>query len=115
MEQEAATVEHDCDTPAFLARSASVLPTGGRAVLGRAGLALEILVQGRGRGERLAGRIVDDLGIDVPARTVDRQPRLAGGTRAKRGADAAAAAVEEREAMATSSCLLCGRYTRRDT
>ena len=37
------------DTPAFLARSASVLPTAAAPSRGRAGLALEVLVEGRGR------------------------------------------------------------------
>src|SRR5258705_279240 len=65
------------------------------AVLGRAGLALEVLVERRGGRERNPGGIVDDLGIDVLARAVDRKPRLAGRTGAKRGANPAAAAVEQ--------------------
>ena len=48
-----------------------------RTVARGAGLALQILVEGRGRGERLAGGVVDHLGIDVPARTVNRQAWLA--------------------------------------
>ena len=65
------------DTPAFLARSASVLPTAAAPSRVAPVLPLQILVEGRGRGQRLAGGVVDDLGIDVPARAVDRQARLA--------------------------------------
>src|SRR4029079_12580002 len=68
-----------------------------RAVLGGAGLALEILLKGRGGRERLTSSVVGDLRIDMTARTMDRQARLAGRTSAKRSANAAAAAIEERE------------------
>ena len=44
-----------------------------------------------------AGGIVDELGIDVLARPVNRQAGLARGARTKRGADTAPAAIEERE------------------
>ena len=84
-------------TPAFLARSAMALPTAAAPSRVAPVLPREVLVEGRGRGHRPAGGIVDDLRIDVPARAVDRQARLAGGTRAERGAHAAAAAIEERE------------------
>src|SRR6476469_3908662 len=97
MEQEAAAIEHDLADTDLLGALGESLADGRRTIAGRAGLALEVLVQGRRRGEGLALRIVDDLRIDVPARTVDRKSRLAGGTSAKRGADTAAAAVEERE------------------
>ena len=80
-----------------MARSARSLPTSAARIDGRAGLALQVLVERRGGGHRLAGGIVDDLGIDVPARAVNRQARLAAGTRAERGADAAPAAIEEGE------------------
>ena len=36
---------------------------------------LEILLQGRGSGQRVAIGVVDDLGIDVLRRTIDRQAR----------------------------------------
>src|SRR4029079_1703627 len=97
MEKEAATVEHDLAHAGLLRALGERLADGGSAVLGRAGLALEIIVQGRGGGDGLAGCIVDDLRIDVPARAMDRKPGLGGATRAKRGAHAAAAAVEKGE------------------
>src|SRR3954468_9493765 len=97
MEQEAATVEYDLADTGLLGALSERLADGRCAIPGRAGLALDVLVERRGRGERHARGIVDDLGVDVPARTVDRKPRLAGGTRAKRAADPAAAAGEERE------------------
>src|SRR6476469_5056831 len=97
MEQKAAAIEYDLADTDLLGALGESLADGRRTIAGRAGLALEVLVQGRRRGEGLALRIVDDLRIDVPARTVDRKSRLAGGTSAKRGADTAAAAVEERE------------------
>ena len=82
MEQEAATVEHDRGHAGLLGALGQGLADLGRAVAGRAGLALDVLVQGRSRDQRLAGGIVDDLGVDVLARTVDRQARLARGARA---------------------------------
>ena len=94
MEEEAATVEHDLADAGLLRALGERLADRRGAILGRAGLALEVLVQGRSGGDGLAGGVVDDLGVDVPARAVDRKPRLARGTRAKRGTDAAAAAVK---------------------
>ena len=95
MEQEAAAVEHDARHAGLLGPLGQRLADGGSAVAGRRGLALQLLVERRGGGQRLARRIVDDLGVDVPSRAVDRKPRLAGRAFAKRGAHAAAAAVEQ--------------------
>src|SRR5690349_19106325 len=97
MEQEAATVEHHGRHAGLLGALGNRLADGSRAVLGGAGLALDVLVQARSRSERLARRVVDDLGVNVTARAVDREPRLASGTPAKRGAHPAATAFEERE------------------
>src|SRR5262245_30155228 len=41
--------------------------------------ALHVLLDRRGRGQRIAGGIVDDLGVDVQARTEDRQAQTADG------------------------------------
>src|SRR6185312_13616557 len=82
MEEEAAAVEHD------LADAGLLRPV-------RARLALDFLVERRGGGQRLARAVVDHLRVDVTARAVDRQPRLAGGARPERGAHPTAAAFEE--------------------
>src|SRR3954452_7255735 len=97
MEEEAAAVEHDLRDAGVLGALGERLADGGSAVLGGARRALEVLVEGRRGSDGLAGRIVDDLGVDVTAGAVDRQARLAGRAATKRGANAAAAAVEERE------------------
>src|SRR6476620_4685772 len=57
------------------------LPDGGRFLgLGRLG-ALELLLDCRGRGERLPGRVVDDLRVDVVEAAEDREARARFGTR----------------------------------
>src|SRR6476620_11702151 len=86
MEQEAATIEHDRRDARLLGALGNGLANRRGAVLRGAGLTLEVLVQRRGRSEGLALRVVDDLHVDVPARTVDGKPRLAGGATAKSGA-----------------------------
>src|SRR5690349_6558899 len=97
MEQEAAAVEHDLRHTGLLGALGQRLADSGSAVPGRAGLALDVLVEARGRCQRLASSVVDDLRVNVTARPVNGQLRLAGGTRAKRRANPAAAAIEERE------------------
>src|SRR4029079_17660543 len=97
MEEEAAAVEDDLRHAGLLGALGERLADLRGTILGRAGLALEVLVQGRGRSERRARRIVDHLGIDVLAGPMDRKPGFARRTPAKRGAHPAAAAVEKRE------------------
>src|SRR3954453_2157102 len=97
MEEEAATVEHDARHAGLLGALGERLADGSSAVLRSAGRTLDVLVQARSRGQRGAGRVINDLGVDVTAGAVDRKPRLAGSTSAERRADAAAAAVEEGE------------------
>src|SRR6185369_15678121 len=97
MEQEAAAVEHDARYAGFLRALGERLADRGRALARSPGLALQILVQARSRGDRLAGQVIDDLSIDVTSGAVNRQPRLAGGAGAKRAAHAAAASIEKRE------------------
>src|SRR4051812_21398017 len=67
MEQEAATVEHDRRNASLLRALCNRLANGSRAVAGRAGRGLEVLVEAGGRDKRLAGSVIDDLRIDVPA------------------------------------------------
>src|SRR4051812_2853426 len=97
MEEEAAAVEHDARHAGLLGALGERLADGSSAVLRSAGRTLDVLVQARSRGQRGAGRVINDLGVDVTAGAVDRKPRLAGSTSAERRADAAAAAVEEGE------------------
>src|SRR4051812_6339948 len=97
MEKEAAAIEHDLAHAGFFGTLGERLADLRGPVLGRPGLALELLVEGRSGGERRARRIVDHLRINVLAGTMHRKPRLAGRTCAKRGANAAAAAVEKGE------------------
>ena len=63
--------------PAAMARSAIALPTacGRRLVAAVVQLAAQILVGGAGRGQRAAGQVVDDLGVDVLVAAEDAQPR----------------------------------------
>src|SRR6185503_11747226 len=95
MEEEAAAVEHDLADAGLLRPVRERLADCSGAILGRARLALDFLVERRGGGQRLARAVVDHLRVDVPARAVDRQPRLASGTRPERGAHPTAASFEE--------------------
>ena len=63
-----------------LARSATVLPTLiAVATLARVDfLASQVLLRGIGRGEGLAGFVVDHLGVDVLAREMHRETRALG-------------------------------------
>src|SRR5579862_4102846 len=80
---------------------------------------LEAGIEAGGRGQRPPGRIVDDLGVDVPRRAEHRQPDPALGGLAQLEAGALAAATEEGVWLvrhgATSSCLPCGGPFRRCT
>src|SRR5829696_7764399 len=95
MEQEATTVEDDARHAGGLGALGQGLAHRRSAVLRRAGLALQVLVEGRGSGQRHAGSVVDHLRIDVAARAVHRKARLAGGACTKRGADAPTTSIEE--------------------
>src|SRR5258706_184761 len=95
MEHEAATIEHDLRHAGLFGALGERLANRGSTVPGRAGLALHFLVEGRRGGNRLARQIVDDLSVDMTARTVNRQTRLTGGTRPKRRANTATAAIQE--------------------
>src|SRR5664279_2254622 len=53
------------DQLADLAGLGALVPVGGT----------QVRLQGRGRGERAAGRVVDQLGADVPGRASDHQTR----------------------------------------
>src|SRR5690606_41962045 len=113
MEPVANTVEHD-GRDARLLRGLG----GGLADLDRG-----IDVGARTlRAERRSGShgpafgIVDDLRVDVPTGTVDREPRALAAALLERSADTAAAAFEKRKlGHLTSSSLPCGRCTRRGT
>ena len=63
--------------PAFVARSASALPTtcGRRLVAAVLELRRELLVARRGAGQRLAVQVVDDLGRNVLVAAGHAQPR----------------------------------------
>src|SRR6185437_9224584 len=97
MEQEPAAIEHDRRHSRLLCTIGDRLAHRSGTVLGGVRLALELLVESRGCGERLARGIIDHLGVDVPPGAVDRKPRLARRMRAKRAAHAAAATVEKGE------------------
>ena len=62
-------------TPAALARSATSRPTTAASSVLVALRALELLLDGRGGGERPAGRVVDDLGVDVVEAAEHREAR----------------------------------------
>src|SRR5688500_525479 len=62
---------------------------GGTAVLE---LGLDVLVERRCGGQGAAGRIVDDLGVDILVRTENRQTRTTEGTSLERLADTSLAA-----------------------
>ena len=118
MEEEAAAVEHDREaTPAFLARSATALPTAAARSRVAPVLALRSLSRLDADASVLARGVIDDLRIDVAARTMDRQARLARPREreARCGRGAGGDGKRDKWAMTISSCLLCGRCTRRDT
>src|SRR5690242_10794900 len=77
MEQEAATIEHHGRNAGLLGALGKRLADCGSAVAGRPSLDLEVLVEAGGGDERLARSVVNDLRINVTARAVDRQARLA--------------------------------------
>src|SRR5207253_2294849 len=93
----AAAIEHDLRNARLSGALGEGLAHLSSAIAGRSGLAPQLLVERRGGGERRAGGVIDDLRIDVPARAMHGQPRLARGTRTKRAAHPAAATVEEGE------------------
>src|ERR1700749_2477891 len=73
----AAAVEHDFRYPVFhRALRQELADRLGRIDVG-AGLLAHVLFQRRGRSQRLALQVVDDLGIDVLGGTEHRQPRTA--------------------------------------
>src|SRR3712207_4466563 len=85
VEQETATVENhagDARLPGALGQTAADALRGRNR---RAGGAAHVLLERRGRGDGAARPIVDDLGVDVPARAVDRKPRAVAGALAERG------------------------------
>ena len=75
-----AAVEDDFLDARLAARSATSLPTAAAASVSAPVLAL-VLFERRGGGERDAGRVVDDLGVDVLRRAEDRQTRTTVGHR----------------------------------
>ncbi len=68
-------------TPALEARSAISLPTAAAAETSAPVLSapLQVLVERRGGGQRVALRVIDHLGVDVLGRAIDRQPRTRAG------------------------------------
>ena len=68
-------------TPAALARSAISFPTTAASADLVSLEPFELLLDGRGRGERLPGRVVDDLRVDVVEAAEDRETRPRVGTR----------------------------------
>ena len=66
-------------TPAALARSATSSPTFLALAVLSPSTRAQVGLHGGGRGQRLAGQVVDDLGDDVLRRPGDDQPRTLGG------------------------------------
>ena len=95
MKQEAAAIEHNGSDAGLLGGFGERQTNLGRSLGCRAGT-LAALDQRRCRGDRAAGKVVDDLGIDMPARTVNRKTRTSAGASPEGGANAATAAFEKR-------------------
>ena len=110
MEQETTAVEHDLGDAGSGCRSGNALADIGSGIGSGAGLAAHVLVQGRRGGQGLALRIVNDLGVDVTARTVDAEARTGARNSLERGANATTTPREEGKLChRTSSSLPCGR------
>ena len=97
MEHVAAAIEDHFLDPGGKCAGGDQLADLDRRVLGGAGLelALDVLVEGRGGGQRRALPVVDDLGIDVLALAEDAQTRTAGRGLAQRMARASLAAGKQ--------------------
>src|SRR5258708_16659008 len=97
MEHEPAAVEHDfldaCLDRALGDQAPDFLC--GADIGAGLDLALDILVEGRGGGQRHALRVVDDLRIDMLGRAEDRQPGTSAGLAAEAEAKAPLAAREQ--------------------
>jgi hypothetical protein len=93
----AAAVEHDfLDAGSQGALGDQLADFDGRRLVGaRLDLALDALVERRGRGERGALTVVDDLGLDMLARAEHAEARAATGGLAQRVARAPLAAGEK--------------------
>src|SRR3546814_7696112 len=61
---------------------------------GLAGSVAYVLVERRGGSQRLTGGVIDELRIDMAARTMHRHTRTPGGALAEGGADALTALLE---------------------
>src|SRR5690348_17780092 len=79
MKHIGAAVEHDLFDPRLFGALGDQLAdrTRGGAIGAAPDLALDVAVERRCRGERLPGRVVDDLRIDVPRRAEHREPEPA--------------------------------------
>src|SRR5690242_946618 len=78
MKEIAAAIEDDGGDAGGLGALGEELADGFRRFLVGAGLAAaQRLIEGRCRGQRVAGDIVDDLRVDVPPRAEHREPRPA--------------------------------------
>src|SRR4029077_18502455 len=88
MIQIGAAVEHDLLDALLDGALRQQLADRLRRVDVGAGLLAHLLLQRRGRGERLALLVVDDLRVDVFGRTAHRQPRAAAAGAAQRQSDA---------------------------
>src|SRR5579863_5212767 len=96
--QIGAAVEHDARDPRRLGAFGEQFADRARRRGIGPGLqtGLEAGIEGRGRGERSPGRIVDDLSIDMPRRAEYRQPCPALRRAPQLEADAFAPAAEQR-------------------
>jgi hypothetical protein len=74
MKEKTAAIEHDLRDARLGGALRNALADFGSRVLGRAGLDLAVLVQRRRGCDRAARLVVDDLGVDMPARAMDRKP-----------------------------------------
>src|SRR4029079_3491100 len=73
--------------------------------------AAQILLDGRGGGDGLALRVVDDLRIDVLGRAEHREARPSVRRRTEGAADQGLASLESCPCVCHGMCPLCGRRT----
>src|SRR4051812_46319508 len=90
-----AAIEHDFGHLGGEAALGDQLADGGSCLRGRAVLdrSLDVLVDGRGLGERTARSVVDDLGVDILTRAVHGQTRTTIVVGLERLADTSLAAI----------------------